>query len=136
MYNVVNRLMTARVLREAFHAWFSMRARTMEKILTWLCQMALALASSSAAPSKYLITLCTAAQQSDEPFGVAVRIGSSDSKFNPVTSKVIHSILTFSPAPDTMAVEFLNELRKVTGITTLGKWSLYSCRVLLKHESE
>jgi hypothetical protein len=98
--------------------------------------MALGPASPSAAPSQYLITLCAAAQQSDEPFGIAVRIGSSDSKFNTATSKLIHSFLTFSPAPDTMAVEFLNELRKVTGIETLGKWSLYSCRVFLKHESE
>ena len=88
------------------------------------------------APSQYLVTLCAAAQQSDEPFGIAVRIGSSDSKFNATASKVIHSILTFSPAPDTMAVKFLNELRKVTGIETLGKWSLYFCRVFLKHESE
>ena len=107
-----------------------------EKNIDVAGQMAVALASSSAAPSQYLITLCTAAQQSDEPFGVAVRIGSSDSKFSATTSKVIHSILTFSPAPDTMAVKFLNELRKVTGIETLGKWSLYFCRVFLKHESE
>lgn len=80
---------------------------------------------SSAAPAQYLITLCTFSQQPDidEPFGVAVRIGSSDSKFTTATSKVIHSILTFAPAPDTVAVEFLNELSKVTGMASLGKWS-------------
>ena len=80
---------------------------------------------SSAAPAQYLITLCTAAQQSDEPFRVAVRIGWSDSKFKAATTKVIQSILAFSPAPDTVAVKFLNELSKVTGIASLGKWSLY-----------
>ena len=82
---------------------------------------------SSAAPAQYLIALCTAAQQPDidEPFGVAVRIGSSDSKFEAATTKVIHSILTFSPAPDTVAVDFLNELSKVTGMGSLGKWSLF-----------
>jgi hypothetical protein len=80
---------------------------------------------SQATPAQYLISLCTATQQSDEPFGVAVRIGSSDSKFEAAASKVIHSVLTFSPAPDTMAVEFLNELSKVAGMASLGKWSLY-----------
>ena len=80
-------------------------------------------ASSTMTPSQYLITLCTAVQQSDEPFGVAVRIGSSNSKFNAVaTMKVIHSILTFSPAPDAVAVEFLHELSKVTGMASLGKY--------------
>ena len=81
---------------------------------------------SSVAPAQYLITLCTAAQQPDldEPFGVAVRIGSSDLKFKAATTKVIHSILSFSPAADTVAVEFLNELSKVTGMASLGKWSL------------
>ena len=82
---------------------------------------------SSAAPTQYLITLCTATQQLglDEYFGVAVRFGSSDSKFKAPTTKVIHSILTFSPAPDSVAVEFLNELSKVTNMGSLGKWSLY-----------
>ena len=78
---------------------------------------------SSAAPAQYLITLCTAAQQLglDEAFGVAVRIGSSDSKVKAPTTKVIHSILTFSPAPDSVAVEFLNELSKVANMGSLGK---------------
>jgi hypothetical protein len=81
---------------------------------------------SSAAPAQYLITLCNAAQQPDleEPFGVVVRIGLSDSKFKAATTKVIHSILTFSPAADAVAVEFLNELSKVTGMAGLGTWSL------------
>jgi hypothetical protein len=53
-----------------------------------------------------------------------VRIGLSDLKFKAATTKVIHSILTFSPALDMVAVEFLNELSKVTGMGSLGKWSL------------
>jgi hypothetical protein len=80
---------------------------------------------SSAAPARYLVALCTATRQSDEPFGVAVRIGSSNSKFKAATTEVIYSIVTFlAPAPDTVAVEFLNELSKVTGMASLGKWSL------------
>jgi len=67
----------------------------------------------------YLISLCNAAQQSEEPFGVVVRIGMSSSQFKAPTTKVIHCLLSFSPAPDTMAVEFLNELGKVPGIESL-----------------
>ncbi|KIM44992.1 hypothetical protein M413DRAFT_442950 [Hebeloma cylindrosporum] len=48
-----------------------------------------------------------------------MRIGATNSKVNLETTKVIHSILTFSPAPDAVAVEFLNELEKVKGIATL-----------------
>ncbi|KAJ3569579.1 hypothetical protein NP233_g4960 [Leucocoprinus birnbaumii] len=48
-----------------------------------------------------------------------MRIGASNSKFNIESTKVIHKILTFSPAPDAVAVEFLNELEKVKGITSL-----------------
>jgi len=32
--------------------------------------------------------------------------------------------LTFSPAPDAVAIEFLNELEKVKGIAFLGQLSL------------
>lgn len=56
--------------------------------------------------------LYTAIQESGEHFGVAVRIGSSIS-FNVETTKVIYSILS-------MAVEFLNELAKVSGMECLG----------------
>jgi hypothetical protein len=52
-----------------------------------------------------------------------MRIGSSNPKFGIPAIKVIHSVLSFSPAPDSMAVEFLNELEKVKGISFLGKWS-------------
>jgi len=73
-------------------------------------------------PNQYLILLCTAAQEADQSFGPAMRIGTSHSKFNAEMTKVIHSILTFSPAPDSMAMEFLNELEKVSGISHLGEW--------------
>jgi hypothetical protein len=74
-------------------------------------------------PSQYFISLCNGAQESGESFGIAMRIGSSNPKFGIPAIKVIHSVLSFSPAPDTMAVEFLNELEKVKGISFLGNWS-------------
>ena len=79
---------------------------------------------SQIAPAKYLISLCTLAQECQESFGIAMRIGAPNSKFNIEATKVIHSILTFSPSPDTVAVEFLNELEKVKDIAFLGRWSL------------
>ena len=91
--------------------------------------------TSQMIPAQYLISLCTIAQQSGESFGIAMRIGTSNSKFQFEATKVIHSILIFSPAPDTMAVEFLNELEKVEGISSLGKCSLHSCFLLLIRSS-
>jgi hypothetical protein len=76
---------------------------------------------SQIAPAEYFISLCNLAQESQESFGIAIRIGASNSKFNVEATKVIHSILTFSPAPDTVAVEFLNELEKVEGMEFLGQ---------------
>lgn len=78
---------------------------------------------SQIAPADYLISLCTTAQESNESLGIAMRIGASTSKFNVEATKVIHSILTFSPAPNAVAVEFLNELEKVKDIAFLGEWS-------------
>jgi len=79
---------------------------------------------SQIAPAEYLISLCILAQESQESFGIATRIGASNSKFNVEATKVIHSILTFSPAPNAVAVEFLRELENVKGIAFLGQWSL------------
>jgi hypothetical protein len=79
---------------------------------------------SQITPAQYLISLCTLAQDCEESFGIAMRIGASNSKFNVEATKVIHGILTFSPAPDAVAVEFLNELEKVKGIAFLGQWLL------------
>jgi hypothetical protein len=72
---------------------------------------------------QFLISLCTTAKESNESFGIAIRLGSSNSKFEFEATTVIHSILSFSPAPYTVAVEFLNELDKVNGISSLGKCS-------------
>jgi len=80
---------------------------------------------SRIAPKDYLLMLCTTAQEADKSFGVAVRIGASDSKFNVESTKVIHGILTFSPAPNSMAAEFLNKLENVSGMADLGEWLIF-----------
>jgi hypothetical protein len=72
-------------------------------------------------PAQYLLALCSTAIESNESFGLATRIGSSNSTFKIETTSVIHSILTFSPAPDTLAAEFLHELEKVWGMSFIGK---------------
>jgi hypothetical protein len=54
-------------------------------------------------------------------FGLATRIGSSNPTFKIETTKVVHSILTFSPAPDTVAKDFLNDLEEVRGMSFLGR---------------
>jgi hypothetical protein len=75
-------------------------------------------------PKGYVLTLCTVVQESGQSLGVAVRIGWSISNFNVEATNVILGILTFSPAPNSMAIEFLNELGKVSGIGYLGEESL------------
>ena len=77
--------------------------------------------SEQVTPKVHLLTLCTVVQESGESLGVAVRIGSSVSKFNVEATKVIHGILTFSPTQDSMAIEFLNELAKVSGMGYLSE---------------
>ena len=74
-------------------------------------------------PSEYLISLCNLAKNK-EFFGTATRIGASDSQYDVEANDLIHSIVSFSPAPDVVAVEFLNTLEKVEGIAYLGQWSL------------
>ena len=54
---------------------------------------------SDVSTKEYVLELCTATQDSGESLGAAVRIDSSISKFNIQATKVIHGILTFSPAP-------------------------------------
>jgi hypothetical protein len=76
---------------------------------------------SQIAPAQYLISLCTAAQESGESFGNAARVGSPNSDVSVEATKIIYSLLTFSPAPDKMAVDFLTELEEVKGISFLGK---------------
>jgi hypothetical protein len=72
-------------------------------------------------PHVYLLTLCNVVQESGESLGIAVRTDSLAPEFNVEAAKVIHSILSFSPA---MAVEFLKELEKVSGMGYLGEWLL------------
>jgi hypothetical protein len=43
-----------------------------------------------------------------------------NSTFNVEASKVIHGIVTFSPAPESVSLEFLNELGQVDGLEQLG----------------
>jgi hypothetical protein len=74
----------------------------------------------------YLISLCDAAQNSDFSFGVASRLGTQSSTFNVDAAKLIHSIVTFSPASESVAIEFLHEFQKVWGIEYLGKVPLIS----------
>ena len=49
-----------------------------------------------------------------------MRIGAKDSNFQFEMSKVIHSIINFSPAAESVSVEFLNEFEKVDGLEPLG----------------
>ena len=78
-------------------------------------------------PAKYLLALCSTAIEYNESFGLATRIGSSNPTFKIETTRVIHSILTFSPAPNTLATEFLHELEKVWGMSFIGKFFFLNC---------
>ena len=71
--------------------------------------------------AEYVLSLCNAVDAHQTlSFGLAVRIGTQTSTFNVEACKVIHSIVTFSPAPESVSVEFLNELEKVHDIRPLG----------------
>jgi hypothetical protein len=85
------------------------------------------------ATSGYILSLCdTINNQSDISFGIAVRIGTKDSIFQFETSKVIYSIVNFSPAAESVSVEFLNEFEKVDGLEPLGnRLSVYQHFVLV-----
>src|SRR6267143_1141452 len=72
--------------------------------------------------SLYLLALCDTAQSSNFSFGVASRLGTQSSTFNIDTAKLIHSIVKFSPASESVAIEFLHEFHKVPGITHLGNF--------------
>ena len=68
----------------------------------------------------YILALCEAAQRSSVTFGLATRLGAQNSSFNICAAKVIHSIVTFSPATERVALEFLNEFQKVYCLRHLG----------------
>jgi hypothetical protein len=76
------------------------------------------------ATANYVLSLCDAVHEHPRvSFGIAVRVG-LQSSLNVEASKVIHSLVTFSPAPESVSEEFLNELRKVHGIAPLGNLSI------------
>ena len=74
----------------------------------------------------YLLALCDAAQESDLSFGPATRLGATTATFDIPAAKVIHSLVTFSPASESVAIEFLNEFEKVPCLKHLGRFSLLS----------
>jgi len=74
----------------------------------------------------YLLSLCDAAQGSNFSFRLATRLGTQSSPFNIDATKLIHSVVTFSPAPESVAIEFLQEFQKLPGIDHLGNPLLIS----------
>ena len=74
----------------------------------------------------YLLRLCDAAQQSGVEFGLATRFGTQDSIFNVSAAKVIQSIVTFSPAGECVAIEFMQQFQKVSAVNSLGSLSFIS----------
>jgi len=79
------------------------------------------MSGSQISPAKYLLALCNAAEESHKSLGTAIRLGASNSQFQ--VTKVIHSIVTFSPATDAVAVDFLKQLGGIEDISHLGKQS-------------
>lgn len=53
---------------------------------------------------------------------MTMRIGVANAKFNLKATNMVHDILASSFAPDSMALAFMNELGKVSGISGLGGW--------------
>jgi hypothetical protein len=77
--------------------------------------------------ASYLLSLCDATQESCLSFGFATRLDSDqDSAFKVNITKVIHSIVTFSPAPESVAMKFLQEFHNVSVIQHLGNSPLIS----------
>ena len=78
------------------------------------------------ATAGYVLSLCEAVDaEPNLTLGTAVRIGMPNSSFNVEASKIIHSLVSFSLASETVAVEFLNELEKVLGMAPLGNFSVW-----------
>jgi hypothetical protein len=69
----------------------------------------------------YLISLCDAVANSDLSLGVVTtRLGVQSSTFKLDAATLIKSIVTFSPASESVAIEFLFELQKVSGFGDLS----------------
>jgi len=73
-----------------------------------------------ASKAPYLLKLCEVAQSSGISFGLATRLCTQSSTFNVDATRVIHSIVTFSPAQESVAIEFLFEFEKVSRIQHEG----------------
>jgi hypothetical protein len=77
------------------------------------------------ATADYVLSLCDAVHEHPKvSFGMAGRIGMQNSSYNTEASKLIHSLVTFSPAPESVSKEFLKELQKVHGMAPLGNLSI------------
>jgi hypothetical protein len=70
--------------------------------------------------ASYILGLCEAAQQSSVGFGPATRLSTQSLTFNIDAAKVIHSIVKFSPAAESVALEFLNKFQEVSRLRHLG----------------
>ncbi|KAI9571790.1 hypothetical protein HD554DRAFT_2312089 [Boletus coccyginus] len=67
----------------------------------------------------YLLSLCKVVENSDFSFGVVSRLGTQSSTFQLDAAKLIHSIVEHSPASESVALEFLREFQKISGIYNL-----------------
>jgi hypothetical protein len=68
----------------------------------------------------YLLSLCEAVEYSDFSFGVVSRLDTQKSTFELDAAKLIHSIVKYSPASESVAMEFLFEVQKISGINDSG----------------
>jgi hypothetical protein len=68
----------------------------------------------------YIVSLCKAVENSDFSFGVVSRLGTQSSTFQLDAAKLIHSIVEYSPASESVALEFLFQLQNIWGIYDLG----------------
>ena len=68
----------------------------------------------------YLLSLCDLAKTSEFSFGMVSRLHTQTSTFKVEASKLIHGIVTFSPASESMAIQFLHEFEKISYLKDLG----------------
>ena len=82
----------------------------------------------------YILALCEAAQRSSVTFGLATRHGNQNSPFNVDAAKVIHSVVTFSPATESVVTEFFNEFARhlVCAIQVVSYSYLSTCPLLMQ----
>jgi hypothetical protein len=74
----------------------------------------------------YLLAFCEVAQESNIDFGPARRLGTQSPTFSVQATRVIHSLVTFSPARESLAIEFLGEFQKVSALSHLGTVGFHS----------